>query len=331
MPPKGHHFIPRLHLEHFAGNDPQGQVWTYDAQTGRVWSAIPEETAVQTHFYSAENPDGTMNTSLEEALSKVEGAAAPTYERLLQGVIPEVSQERMDFAYFIGLMYVRTPAMRRMVAEIYGRGIQIHNYAYATHPEAFETLMHEFESETGYKLDPAAKEDIKKGMIDPSGRTLMLPQEQTFTVLKSAEKLAGLFFKMNWFTMRADQGFFITSDNPVVREVDPKSRSPFYGDGGFANNTVEVTFPLSREVLFLMAWNPAPRKKSLSREAVDRANWSRSAHSDRYLYAHIQHAYVQKLAARFKDSRPNMTTHGFGPDKFAPITISRRSKKRPKK
>lgn len=58
MPPKGHHFIPRLHLQHFAGPDPQGQVWTYDAQTGNVWSAIPEEIAVQTHFYSAGRYDG---------------------------------------------------------------------------------------------------------------------------------------------------------------------------------------------------------------------------------------------------------------------------------
>jgi hypothetical protein len=112
MPPKGHHFIPRLHLQHFVGNDPKGQVWTYDAQTGRVWSAIPEETAVQTHFYSAENPDGTMDTRLEEAISKVEGAAAPVYDRLLQGVIPQDPKERMDFAYFTALMLVRTPGRR---------------------------------------------------------------------------------------------------------------------------------------------------------------------------------------------------------------------------
>jgi hypothetical protein len=112
-----------------------------------------------------------MNTSLEEALSKVEGDAAPVYQRLLQRIIPETSQERMDFAHFIALMIVRTPAMRRMVAEIYGRGIQIHNYAYATNPEAFETLVSDFERETGQKLDPATKEAVKQDMIDPSGRT----------------------------------------------------------------------------------------------------------------------------------------------------------------
>jgi hypothetical protein len=76
-----------------------------------------------------------------------------------------------------------------------------------------------------------------------------------------------------------------------------------------------------------MSWSEARRKEALDRKAVDMANRARAAHSDRYLYAHIRHNYVQKLAAQFKDSRPAMTTQGFGPDKFAPVKISRRSKK----
>lgn len=167
-----------------------------------------------------------MDARLEEALSKVEGAAAPVYERLLQGIIPQASQECMDFAHFVALMHVRTPAMRRMFAEIYGR-VQIGNYAYATNPEAFETLIGDFENETGQKLDPADKEALKQRVIDPSGHPLVLSQQETFVVLKSAEKLAPLFFDMNWFILCANQGFFITSDNPVVREADPRTHRPF--------------------------------------------------------------------------------------------------------
>jgi hypothetical protein len=76
-------------------------VWTYDAPSGRAWSAIPEETAVQTHFYSAERDGGSMDTRIEEFLSTVEGAAAPVYECLLKGAIPKDSQERMSFAQFL--------------------------------------------------------------------------------------------------------------------------------------------------------------------------------------------------------------------------------------
>lgn len=93
------------------------------------------------------------------------------------------------------------------------------------------------------------------------------------------------------------------------------------------NKAVEVTFPLSLEVLLLMSWSTAPRKEYLERKAVDLANKARVAHSDRYLYAHIRHKLLQALAVEFKDSRPRMITEGFGPDKFAPVKISRRSKK----
>ena len=234
---------------------------------------------------------------------------------------------RMDFAHFTALMIVRTPAERRMTAETYGRMLQIKNYAYATHPQAFETLIRNFEKDTGQKLDSAAIEAVKQAMLDPSGLALILPQELSLVALNSAKTLARTFYDMHWFTIRADQGFFITSDNPVVREVDPRTRHPLYGDGGFLNKTVEVTFPLSRQILLLMSWSDRQRKEVLDRKAVDSANCARAAHSDRYLYAHINSKYVKSLSAQFKDFRPGMTTEGFGPNKFAPIKVSRRSKK----
>ena len=55
MPPKRQHYVPRLHLKHFVGTEPKGQIWTYDKETGKKWSGTPENTAVETHFYSVEN------------------------------------------------------------------------------------------------------------------------------------------------------------------------------------------------------------------------------------------------------------------------------------
>ena len=36
MSPKNQHTIPRLHLQHFAGREPMGQFWTYDARSTMV-------------------------------------------------------------------------------------------------------------------------------------------------------------------------------------------------------------------------------------------------------------------------------------------------------
>lgn len=77
--PKRQHFVPIVHLKHFIGSSPKSQVWTYDAG-GDVLSATPENTAVETHFYSVERDDGTMDTQLEEFLSLVENNAAPVYD-----------------------------------------------------------------------------------------------------------------------------------------------------------------------------------------------------------------------------------------------------------
>jgi len=132
MGPKSHHVIPRLHLANFVGDEPRGQVWTYDSLNLKSWSAIPDETATQTHFYSVPDQDGTMDTRIETMLSEFESRAAPHYRALLSGNVP-VEQAKMEFAEFLGLMFSRTTAMRRMHAEITGRGIQIQQYATALH------------------------------------------------------------------------------------------------------------------------------------------------------------------------------------------------------
>jgi hypothetical protein len=140
MAAKGQHTIPRLHLQHFAGASPAGQVWTYDSSTGRRWSAIPDETCKQTHFYSIERDDGTMDTQVEDFLSKVESRSAPIYHGMTEGTMPQTEEERADFALFLGFLYCRTTSMRRISAQVHGHGAQILNFAYASQPEAFEAL-----------------------------------------------------------------------------------------------------------------------------------------------------------------------------------------------
>jgi hypothetical protein len=327
MTPKSQHFNPRLHLQHFAGTDPKGQVWTYDAVNGKIWSAIPDETAVQTHFYSAEKDDGTKDTRLEELLSKVESNAAPIYRELLNGNIPKESQGRVDFAQFLAIMHVRTPAMRRMAGELIGRSAQILQYAYASNPKSFDALTKQVEAEKGEAMDPAIKEKVRQAMLDPSGSgyELEVAKEATFMALAASDKLTPLIHEMKWTVIEAQDGYFVTSDNPVVREVDPKTHHPIYGDHGFRNKTAEVTFPLSPKALLLLTWDEnVPEHCALQGGHVDSMNEVRAGHSDRYLYAHVRDSRLEQLAAKHKDSRPNVTTDGFGPEKFAPVKVGRR-------
>jgi hypothetical protein len=65
----------------------------------------------------------------------------------------------------------------------------------------------------------------------------------------------------------------------------------------------------------------------VTRDMVKRANMVRAAHSEQFLYAHVKDPEIEQLAAEFRDSRPGMTTQGFGPEKFGKIKVSRRRKK----
>ena len=178
----------------------------------------------------------------------------------------------------------------------------------------------------GLVLDTAQKEKLRKTMLDPSGYIIEIPKEQTFASLKIEESIEPILFKMTWSLVRPAHGFFITSDNPLVREVDyPETDHPIYGDYGFLNKTAKVIFPLSPKLLLFMSWNEKAREFHVfERDEVEKINRGLAAHSDRYLYAHIHHKQLQQLAAEFKNSKPRMAVHGFGPNKFAETKVQRR-------
>ncbi|MGH6834658.1 MAG: DUF4238 domain-containing protein [Methylocella sp.] len=323
MPAKRQHYIPRLHLRRFVGHDPIGHVWTYDSETGLVRSSIPENTALGSHFYSFEDGNGALNTGLEELLAEIEAIAAPVYEKLLtRKTISD--QEKADFSHFLAAMYVRTPTMRRMMGDMLGRWIQIVNYGYAVHDGAFQTLTKGFEKEIGKTLSEEEKNTLRESMIDPSKFKFLIPKERTFPI-EMIDKLWPILFDMNWSVLSPKHGYFITSDNPLIRNVDPKSVHKFFGDHGFLNKTAEISFPLSPKLMLVMAWSKKyPRQGVCGRGPVEFFNARRAADSERYLYAHICHKAVANLAATLKNSQRAMTTQGFGPDKFAKSEVPRR-------
>jgi hypothetical protein len=195
-----------------------------------------------------------MDTRLEEHLAQVESRAAPVYEALLGRRLPRDQQARLDFAQFLALMHCRTTAMRRMAGEMHGRGAQILSYAYASNPKAFEGLTQRLEAERGDKIDPALMERVRKAMLRPQGYDMEVSKESTFMALAASDKLTRIFHRMKWSIAAAEHGYFITSDNPLAREVDPKTRHPVLGDHGFLNKTAEVSFPLSPSLLLLLSW-----------------------------------------------------------------------------
>lgn len=326
MTTKAQHTVPRFHLQHFTGAKPDGQVWTYDAQTGRSWSKIPEETGTETHFYSLQREDGTHDTRVEEMLSTIESRAAPVYERLLRCEIPKSNtQARVDFAQFIAVLFARTTTMRRINAEVHSHGIQAQRFAYAQNERAFDELIKGVEKERGETIKPEIKEHVRQSMLNPSGYEIEIPKQVTLNALNVADKLFPIFYNMKWSLAGAEAGFFLSSDNPVVRRVDPATRHPVLGDQGFLNKTAEVSFPLSTRLMLITSWDKAARDFGVFEKAhVDALNEIRASHSERFLYAHVNEKWIADLAAKHRNSKPGVAFSGFGPEKTATTKVGRK-------
>lgn len=132
---------------------------------------------------------------------------------------------------------------------------------------------------------------------------------------------------MKWSVGEAEQGYLITSDNPVMRRIKSDTHHPLYGDHGFLNKTAQVTFPLSPKRLLVLTWEDSSNQIfPIRQEYISDENQARAAHSDRYLYAHVRDRNLMEMALRFKDSRLGITTSGFGPEKFAQVKVPRKWK-----
>jgi hypothetical protein len=326
MVTKSQHTVPRLHLQHFAGASPAGQVWTYDSQSGRNWSKIPGETGTETHFYSLQREDGTQDTRIEDMLSEIETRAAPVYEDLLRGGIPQLNtRARINFAEFIAMLYARTSTMRRIHAQVHSHGIQARSLAYAQNQEAFDKLIKDLEKERGESITPELKEEVRQSMLDPSGYEIEIPKRITLGALGVADKLSPIFYNMKWSLGCAEGGTFISSDNPVVRRTDSATHHPIMGDGGFINRTAEVSFPLSPHLMLIASWDTTTRDFGAFEKAhVDGLNEIRASHSDRFLYSHVRERWISDLAAKYRESKPSVKMDGFGPSKTASTKVGRK-------
>jgi hypothetical protein len=325
MPGSRQHITPVHHLAQFTGKHPEGCVWVYDRDEDTTRPTAPESTGFEHHFYSLKRDDGSWDTRLDEWITGVEAKAHPIYQELLRGVLPvDDTQEKADFAVYLSTIWGRTKATRRFVAEVYASHMQMLNHATAAHEEAFDAHIRRLEKEFGHAVDPKTREEVRKAMLDPSDWIIEVPKQRTLKGLRVIDKLTDLFFQMRWSLCFAKKGFFITSDNPLTRRVDPKTRHRIYGDHGFLNKTAQVTLALSPKIALMLTWQKdTPRYFPVSEQSVKNLNHDLAAHAERYLYCHLKHKHVQKLSRKFAGKKQSYL-QGLGDGHYAEVRITRK-------
>jgi hypothetical protein len=326
MPGPRQHVIPSFHLSQFANAD--GQVWIYDALGASPRADLPDRISAENHFYSAERPDGTYDNALDQFITDVEGKAVPVYRDMLAGRMPTGNAKR-DFALYLAVMMFRTRVARRSVGDVIGKHFQAMNYATASSPKAFEASLRRFEEHDGGEpLDEETVEMIRDRMLNPGKYTMKINKELTFAPFAATPKLAIIFEKMAWSTLELQEGFFITSDNPVMRETDPKTHHPFYGDGGLTNPSTIISFPLNPQKSVFLSWrDKMPEHVTAKLSAAPGFHDALAATSEQFLYSHVRDDSLAALAVKHKDSKPGYRVDGFGPPAYADVQVMRRKPK----
>lgn len=291
-------------------------------ETGGIWHAAADNTAVETHLYSVTLDDGTRATEIEEFLAKVEGKAAGPFEKVLRGENVE-GQERADLASFFAMMFVRTNSFRRTYAEAFAGYMNIKLYATAQHDGAFRTAMEEYEAEHG-PLSDKEKEDLRDGMLHPKKFKLAVDREFTLSALTVHDGLAPILFDMDWSTLIPPEGrYFISSDNPFTREVPSQHLHPLEGPG-FLHKHVEVLFPLSSNRCLLAHWNKDRQQLlNIPPELVKLANRTRAVNAERFLFGPVRDSGIAALGRKYRDVKAGMKIGGFGPEEFSAVEVKK--------
>jgi hypothetical protein len=319
--PKRQHFVPRFYLEGFADKD--NFVWTYDKQTGQGRPATPENTAVETNFYSFEAPSGEYDDTIENALADIEGKAKWCLPKLLRGERLS-GEQRMDFSVFVATLYLRSPAMVNAMALMTGELAQVASEIAHSSDEPFERIFDAIDAELGNTSTPQDRERMKAIFSKKSNFVMNVDKRIGLRTLASAEQIAQLFYNMSWLIIEPRDTLLITSDNPVVRVCPPEdSRSP-YGDGGFLNKRVFVTLPLLPRRMLEMCWNGGDREGILSvpKDRGKPYNRQRAGFSERYLYSSRQDAGIGALAAKHR--APGLRVDIGHPSERFPIELKRK-------
>jgi len=217
----GYHFVPQRYLRNFENPSRPGFIWLHDKRGGPPRLARIAKVAQAKGFYSAET---------EASLARDVETPGNTVIRKLTGDTAITPVERLQLAYYIGVMLKRIPARRRRSAEMIP-GVLADVVEKVR--EQLKAIAHTVQADP----DLLAR---RLREVDAAGRKFALqPPPEVLEQIREpwpSEGMLGALFGMTWriLVSRGPQ-FFITTDNPAF----------FFRAYGLAGEEAELAFPLS--------------------------------------------------------------------------------------
>jgi Protein of unknown function (DUF4238) len=229
----GHHFVPQRYLRNFEDPRKAGFIWLHDKRAGSFRLASIEKVVQSKRFYSPE---------IETVLAKdVEIPGNTVIDKLIRNAaITHV--ERLQLAYYIGVMLKRIPASRRRAREMIPGVLadvvsnvrqQLNSIANSLRadPELLARRLREVDATE------------KKFALQPPPNVLARIQEPW-----PSEGMLRALFGMTWRVLvSSGPQFFVTTDNPAF----------FFRGYGLARLESELSFPLCPTHALHGSWQTA--------------------------------------------------------------------------
>ncbi len=280
----GEHFLPQRYLEQFQDPDKPGFIWLHDKRGETPRLARIKKVAQIKQFYGAET---------ETFLTReVEIPANAVIRKLIEGNRAITPIDRLQLAYYIGVMLKRTPARRRRSAEL------------------IPGAAADFVGKVREKLKAIAgavqanPELLARRLRDLNAMEIKLVSEPPSEVLQQirepwpSEGMLQALSGMTWRVLvSSGPQYFITTDNPVF----------FFKDYGLRCKESEFCFPLSTTYALHGWWRIATPNLVLinARQAiVKEVNRRLASETERLAFYHEPAPWLLELLRKKERGRP---------------------------
>lgn len=256
--PKRQHYIPQCYLGPFADpNMPKGKypfIWIFDKNGKRRRRDKIKNVLLSKDLYTLKIK-GQKNYSIETTLSNLEGKYAKVFREKIQNKLPLSEEDHIILCVFVASMLQRTlrykDNLEKSLDELIWKG-----EALARH---HGIRSKEVEKWKNYKND-AHKMSLVRILPD----------------------LTRLILKMNVaFLCAKGNAYFVTSDDPC-NLFNPDLQWQKFGSPGLGQKNVQMTLPLSPDIMLCMSWSNLRGYMAWERSRVEEANRMTVGHCYKY-------------------------------------------------
>jgi hypothetical protein len=268
MENKDQHWVPKTYLKAWIDPDSThspGYLWKFSKDGKTSTKKSPKNVFSESDFYTDYLPDGSRDLSLEKKLGSLESKFATIMRIKLLHQKPLTEEEAASLFLFVAAMLNRTKSQRDHHIAQWSKLLEVMKDVEKRGKSSINSQP--ILTSTSHPDNSLTIEQVEKLKEAPLQKTLLM-----------LTKIVGnILAKMNFNILyTSTQPGFITSDSPcVVFDPELYNRPFTMRSLGLGYPSVQVTFPLSPQLMICFYWDDLPIKDSfieISNLALDDFN-----------------------------------------------------------